>query len=304
MTASSVRRVEVGDGYGFEVWTRRGAGAGPRVVVLGGVHGDETEGALAAGRLAVEDMELTRGVLEVIPICHEAAFSADSRTSPLDGENLARVFPGDPEGTATHRLAHLVFTEVLSGCNLLIDMHTSGQSYQMPVLAGYRGETRNSRSLARQAAEAFGGDFLWRHPQRSEGRTVSVVDQAIYVESPGGGPTDPAQVESYVAGVTRVLALLGMVTDAPPLDKAPIRVTGGGNLDRDMISVGHNGIFLHGVAHGDFVTEGQTLGTVVDAKGATLEELVAPRTGHVMALKSRSSVTAGDLVVCLAELDD
>ena len=75
------RRVSAGTAGGFDVWTAEAAAPGPRVVILGGVHGDETQGVLAAGRLASDDTRLTRGSVDVVPICHEAAFKADSRTS-------------------------------------------------------------------------------------------------------------------------------------------------------------------------------------------------------------------------------
>ena len=303
MTTPSLRRVDTGSGQGFDVWTRR-TDSGPRVVVLGGVHGDETEGAVAAGLLTTLSVVLVHGTLEIVPVCHEAAFAADSRTSPTDGGNLARVFPGDPGGTDTPRLAHHLFTEVLEGCDLLIDLHTSGRSYDMPFLVGFRGESAGSESLSRQAAEAFGGDFLWRHPGRSEGRTVSVVDDAIYAESPGGGPMNIDMANRYVAGVLRVLASMGMVDDAPPPSGGePIRVTGGGNLDRDMIAVTNAGLFLRSVGPGESVHEGQQLGTVIDRSGTQLEDIVAPQAGYVMALKARSPVVAGDLVINLAKAD-
>ncbi len=303
MTQAVLRRVDVGDARGFDVWTRR-SGSGPRVVVLGGVHGDETEGVVAAGLLASGSVALVAGTLDIVPVCHEAAFAVDSRVSPADGGNLARVFPGDPNGTETPRLAHHLFVEVLAGCDLLIDLHTSGRSYDMPVLVGFRGETADAASLSRQAAEAFGGDFLWRHPGRSEGRTVSVVDEAIYAESPGSGPTRISMANRYVAGVLRVLESMGMVDDAPPpVDRGPIRVTGGGNLDRDMIAVTCGGLFLRDVAPGDAVQEGQRLGTVIDRSGKQLEEVVAPQVGYVMAMKARSPVVVGDLVINLAAPD-
>ncbi len=304
MTQTTQRRVDVGGGIGFDVWTRS-VDDPPRVVILGGVHGDESEGVVAAGRLASEPMELKRGTLEVVPICHEAAFAVDSRTNPVDGGNLARVFPGDPKGTDTPRLAHHLFTEVLEGCDLLVDLHTSGRSYDMPVLAGYRGRTRAEPTLARLAAEAFGGDFIWRHPGRSEGRTVSVVDQAIYVECPGGGATDMDLVDHYTAGVHRVLAMMGMIANAPQSsDGVPIRVTGGGNLDSDMANVTTPGLFIRDVEPGEFVSEGQLLGAVVDSHGSTIERIRSASAGHVMAMKARSSVTAGELVVCIAAVDD
>jgi predicted deacylase len=273
------------------------------VVVLGGVHGDETEGALAAGRLAAQPPLISRGVLEIVPVCHEAAFAADSRISPIDGENLARVFPGDVVGTPTSRLAHHIFTEVLEGVDLLIDLHTSGRHYDMPFLAGFKGESSGAGSVGERAAVAFGADFVWRHPGRSVGRTTSVVDQAIYCEAPGSGRTDRRTVDAYVTGVERVLDELGMIVGPPRRSTAQVRVTGGGDLDRDMISVGRQGVFLSDVGRGERIESGQPLGSVVDDAGRTLENLFAPSAGYVMALKSRSSVRPGDLVICLAAAD-
>ena len=298
------RRVLAGAAGGFDVWTAEATVPGPHVVVLGGIHGDETQGVLAAGRLAADSTRLTRGSVSIVPISHEAAYKVDSRTSALDGGNLARVFPGDPSGGPTEQIAHHIFTEVLDGADLLIDLHTSGQGYDMPFLAGYQADMASADSLAKQAASTFGAEFLWRHPTRSEGRTVSVVDQAIYVECPGGGSMSPSSVDAYVAGVQRVLAMMDMVATEPPAPAiTAIRVTGGGDLDHDMMSVQHAGLFLTDVVGGEKVHAGQLLGTVVTTSGRVLEEVVAANDAWVMAIKRRPPVAVGDLVVCLAITD-
>ena len=299
------RRVSAGSASGFDVWTTQAAESGPHVVVLGGVHGDETQGPLAAGRLAAGPTRLIRGSIDIVPVCHEAAFAADSRTNPTDNGNLARVFPGDIDGGPTAQLAHHLYTEVLAGADLLIDLHTSGQSHDMPLLAGYQADTAATGSLAQQAASVFGADFVWRHPGRSEGRTVSVVDQAIYVECSGGGSMSPASVEAYVAGVQRVLAMMDMVAIAPPDPaRAAIHVTGDGDLDRDMISVRHAGMFVTDLVSGAKVEAGQLLGMVVTTGGQVLEEIQAPYEAWVMAVKRRPPVIRDDLVVCLATSDE
>ena len=124
MSGWTRRRCRVDDATGFDRWRLEATVPGPRVVVLGGVHGDETEGVLAASRLTREVDALARGILDVVPVCHEVAFAADSRTSPLDGGNLARVFPGDAAGSPTERLAHHLTRDVLQGADLLVDLHT------------------------------------------------------------------------------------------------------------------------------------------------------------------------------------
>lgn len=298
------RRVSAGSAGGFDVWTTQAAESGPHVVVLGGVHGDETQGPLAAGRLAAGPIRLIRGSVDIVPVCHEAAFGADSRTNPTDNGNLARVFPGDIDGGPTAALAHHLYTEVLAGADLLIDLHTSGQSHDMPLLAGYQADAAGTGSLAQQAASVFGADFVWRHPGRSEGRTVSVVDQAIYVECPGAGPMTLASVDTYATGVLHVLAMMGMLADPPPPSTlTPVRVTGGGNLDQDMVSVDQAGLFVTDLAGGSKVDAGQLMGAVMTTDGQVLEELYAPFDAWVMALKRRPPVSPGDLVICLATAD-
>jgi predicted deacylase len=304
VNAPTVRRVAAGDG-GFDVYRFDSGVPGRRVAVLGGVHGDETEGILAAGRLAAGGLAVVAGTVDIVPICHEAAFSVDERTSPLDGGNLARVFPGDPAAAPTAMLAHHLFTEVLDGVDFLIDLHTSGRTYDMPFLAGYHGPSPGGATLSARAAAAFGASFVWRHPDFAPGRTLSVVREAIYVESPGSAATDPATVDAYVDGVLRVLALLGAVADSPALSGVESTyVTGGGDLDRDMVAVSADGFFLADVSAGARVAAGQRLGRVIDHFGTTVEEHTAAAAGWVMALKRRSHVKSGDLVVNVAAADD
>ncbi|MBM3522162.1 MAG: hypothetical protein FJX57_04330, partial [Alphaproteobacteria bacterium] len=172
-------RVALPEGQGFDRCTLDSGRPGLRVVVFGGTHGDETEGVLAANRLVARDLALRAGVLEVVPIVHEAAYVSDTRVSPLDGGNLARLFPGDPAGSPTARLAHALQSRVIAGADLLIDLHTAGQIYDIPFLAGYIDDGRDRKGLGARAASVFGADFIWRHEARPAGRTISDVDAAI-----------------------------------------------------------------------------------------------------------------------------
>ena len=58
------------------------------------------------------------------PIVNVTAFRGRSPfVTPEDGKNLNRCFPGAPDGTHSEQLAHHVFTELISGSDLLIDLH-------------------------------------------------------------------------------------------------------------------------------------------------------------------------------------
>ena len=75
-------------------------GDGPTALLTGGNHGDEYEGPLALFELArTLDPAEVRGTVIIVPALNYPAFRAGTRTSPIDGGNLNRSFPGRPDGT-------------------------------------------------------------------------------------------------------------------------------------------------------------------------------------------------------------
>src|SRR5690242_20978236 len=80
-------------------------GSGPTVILEGGNHGDEYEGPIVLGEL-IRDLDpgAVSGRLIVIPAINLPAVVAARRTSPLDGLNFNRTFPGDPLGSPTQQI--------------------------------------------------------------------------------------------------------------------------------------------------------------------------------------------------------
>ncbi|MGH2603516.1 MAG: succinylglutamate desuccinylase/aspartoacylase family protein, partial [Dehalococcoidia bacterium] len=135
----------------------RGKTDGPTIVVLGGVHGDEYEG-MAAVRAVFRDLNLSelRGTFAGVPLCNPPAFGAGTRESPVDGLNLARIFPGHPDGAVSERIAHVLTESVVSKADFLIDLHSSGSRMSMPLLAGYAKGDGDAARQSREAALRFG----------------------------------------------------------------------------------------------------------------------------------------------------
>src|SRR5699024_8030968 len=146
---------------------------------------------------------------------HPAAWAADSRESPSDGLNLARVFPGDPDGRPTERVAAVLTERLITGSDLVIDLHSAGKGFDMPLLAGYHAGAGPVCERSGAAARVFGAPFLWQHPERSRGRSLSVASDlgipSFYVEGRGGGQVRRADLTCYVEGVLRVMQHLGMI---------------------------------------------------------------------------------------------
>ncbi|HEV2121977.1 MAG TPA: succinylglutamate desuccinylase/aspartoacylase family protein [Chloroflexota bacterium] len=282
----------------------RGQQDGPVVAVLGGVHGDEYEGTVAAGMIWQQlDVEALCGTVIVVPTANPPACTAGSRTSPTDGLNLARTFPGSPTGTISQRIAHGLSEAIIGRVDFLIDLHSAGQHYAMPLLCGsYAGDNAlGRRCLA--AAAAFGAPILWEHPTVAPGRTLSVALEAgipcLYVECSGGGRIRSDEVEAYVEGVRRVLAHLGAFPQPAPPASPQLRLRDTGNTD-EALQVTCAGFLVSRVPLLARVECGQALGEVFDARGAVLETLRAPHDGIVVLARRTARVHPGDGAYLLA----
>ncbi|MEE6282877.1 succinylglutamate desuccinylase/aspartoacylase family protein [Georgenia sp. MJ170] len=285
-----------------------GHAPGPVVAVLGGVHGDELEGVLAA-RVIIDRLRALapgrlRGTVRVAAPAHPAAWEAGTRTSPIDGLNLARVFPGSADGSPTEQVAAHLTERVIAGADLLIDLHSAGLGFDMPLMVGYHTGPDPVCVRSAEAAEVFGAPFRWEHPHSVPGRSLSAAAAlgvpSIYVEGRGGGQVRRRELDCYVDGVLRVLHLLGVVDDGPAPALEPEVVRGDGNTDGGVEAT-VAGFFVTSAGVGEQVTAGQVLGEVVDERGQVLATVTSPRGGIVMLTRRHAAVTAGDTLAIVAE---
>jgi predicted deacylase len=290
------------------VLTVRGSRPGPTVALLSGVHGDEWEGVVAAGRicrlLRAHDLH---GRLLVVSICNEPAFEAMSRVTPEDGRDLARCFPGDPSGSPTERLAALLADRVIRQADLLIDLHSAGLHYTMPTLVGYTGGDGAAGRRSAEAARWFGAPVIWRHPPPvPPGRTISLAFDfgipSLYAETTGAGGLREADLACYTSGVQNVLRAMSMLAGERSPAPSTLHLTGSGDLDAATVRAHHGGMLVHGVELLQHLEAGDSIGTIVDPAGETVETLRAGRRGVVVMLRHTPRVVAGDRVCHLADL--
>lgn len=114
-----VRTLRAGTADETDVYIIRAAQPGPTVMIVGGVHGDETSGRLAA--LEVKDWEIDAGTLIVLPEAHKQAIARQRRTS-ASGVDLNRQFP--LSGSPVNALAKEIWSVVLEfRPDALLDLH-------------------------------------------------------------------------------------------------------------------------------------------------------------------------------------
>ncbi|MBW3636614.1 MAG: succinylglutamate desuccinylase/aspartoacylase family protein, partial [Armatimonadetes bacterium] len=107
--------------YQTPFYVKTGAQSGPTIVVIGGLHGDEPAGYLAAREL--QKWKITRGTLVVVPDAHIEAIRRGVRAYP---RNMNRLFPGNPNGDAMERLASQIWDLIKkSKPDLVLTLHES-----------------------------------------------------------------------------------------------------------------------------------------------------------------------------------
>lgn len=225
---------------------------GPRLLVIGGVHGDETCGTVGIERVLAEfdagTLQLQRGELTLVPVANPLA----RRRLQREGErNLNRLFrptdePVDYEARITNRLA-----PVIARHEVLLDLHSFQSEGEAFAMIGPRDNTGTLEPFARsyeegQLALHIGTPIVvegWLDiyaaglAQRAGG---APADEAAldfgrgtneYIRSCGGyGVTlecgqhqDPEAPEVAWRAIRRTLALLGMAPLPAALPAASVQ---------------------------------------------------------------------------------
>jgi len=281
--------------YEVPVWALTGQARRPRVVVTAGIHGDEFEGVRAVGRLLHElAPDTLRGALVLVPVAHPPAHAARTRTSPLDGADLNRTFPGDPDGTPTERLAAALLDGVVADADLLIDLHSGGTRYEFAPMVGFRTEPDTVAVASHAAAAAFGLPWLW---QMGGDRGVFSYEASrrgmpcLGMEAGGRGGCRAEDVETMRAGVFNVLRHLGMLPgDALPPPSLPVYAG-------EWILSPATGLWDARVTLGETVAAGQLLAVILSPEGDTLAALHAPEAGFVGSIRTFCALDAGDWAI-------
>ena len=273
---------------------------GPRVAVTSGIHGAEYVSIAAHRRVAMElDPATVRGSLVSVLVANPAAFAARSiYVDPLDGKNLNRVFPGDPAGTASQRLAHWIHDAVMTGSDAFIDMHCGDMNEALVPFNGIE-ETGDAGidDRARAMAAAYGLAYLVVGPLPGSTTTAATAlgMPALLAEVGGQGLWPATDVERHAAGLRRTLAMLGLRDGSGDPPAGAQR-----RLGSDVwLRSGTTGFWHPAVAVGDTVRPGDRVGEVQDAFGAPLEVVTASAGGVVLFLVTSLAMNVGDPLLAL-----
>jgi ectoine utilization protein EutE len=288
-------------------------GAGPTVLVMGGNHGDEYQGQIAAMKLARElTPEQVTGRLILIPSLNFPAALAATRLSPIDGMNLNRAFPGEAEGPVTGQIAHFLTNVLFPLSDVVIDIHSGGRSMEfVPCAHMHLVADREQRARMFAAMMAWGTDFAFLYadiagtgllPVEAENQGKLVVTTEL-----GGGESIPASVHRIAqSGLRNVLIHVGLLKGVEQtrasLGKAPTILTQALNRE-DYLLAPESGVFEICVDLGAPVKRGDTVGFIhhLERPDRAPETIVAQSDGYLITMRAPCLTRQGDCVAVIAK---
>lgn len=123
--AQTTKTITVASGtkYATPLYVIDSGNPGPVVMIVGGVHGNETAGYKAAAQ--VKNFDIKKGKLLVLPEANKRA--VENHVRDMGGDNLNRDFPKSKSDSADTTLSKAIFKIVKDyDVDWLMDMHEGG----------------------------------------------------------------------------------------------------------------------------------------------------------------------------------
>ncbi|MDX1802961.1 MAG: N(2)-acetyl-L-2,4-diaminobutanoate deacetylase DoeB [Alcanivorax sp.] len=281
-------------------------GDGPTALLTGGNHGDEYEGITALLKLANRlRPEAINGRVIMVPMMNHPAVLNGTRTSPRDGGNLNRAFPGNPAGTLTEKIADYFSRYLVPLSDVVLDMHSGGRTLDLlPFAATHRMADSRFEASCLAAASAFGAPYtLFMAELEGDVLFDSVVERQgkvfISTELRGGGTSTPETVALAERGVENVLRFAGIVAGDPvPVASQALEIP-----DSSYYRVSeHHGLLEFAVSLGQAVHRGDLLARVhsLERTGVAAVDYRAPCDGVLLGRRHPARVNIGDTFAVLA----
>ncbi len=274
-----------------------GSADGPVVYLHAGSHGQETVYAIEMmrrlSRFALDPAKL-RGAVVMVPAANLLAHQAATRISPLYGVreggpfggDMHKLWPGDPLGSVTQRLADAIWREIVSQADYVLDYHTNSIP-GLPFALMYRptatdGPPGDAWQRSLQMAQAFGMTVvLGAHtPNSLSGASVQVGKPAMAIEMPCPRVLDRPMVAAALRGTRNVLVHLGLIEGAVVAQEDTSPLPGEHHI-LPSIRANRGGIIHYEVEPGVLLKAGTAIASIYDVFGVRVEVVRMAQDGYV-----------------------
>ncbi len=273
-----------------------GVNPGLTISIIGGLHPTEYCGMEAATRLfqTISPNDVS-GILLIVPVVNMPGFQVGAdHVNPLDGMNLNRIFPGDPMGSISQRMIHVLFEEIMRLADVHVDLHSGEAIEAIPQYAIIPKTGSIIDNQSQTLARIYAPQYNQVHNQTGTS-THEAANRlnipAITAEAGGLGNYEEKDISFHLTGLTNVLKYLDFLPGNPTtLSSSPEIYTGS-----ISIRTSRGGVFYPQVREGDHVQKDQTLAYIKNIQGCILEEIKSPNTGLVGMFRPKRVKNTGDL---------
>ncbi|MEC9262160.1 MAG: succinylglutamate desuccinylase/aspartoacylase family protein [Pseudomonadota bacterium] len=278
------------------VFVKRGKRPGPTLFVSAAIHGDELNGIEIVSRLIKSrSIEKLKGTLIAVPMVNVYGVLNQSRYLP-DRRDLNRSFPGSKKGSLAGRIAHLFFKEVVSKCDVGIDLHTG--AIHRSNLPQIRADLDDEEVLA--MAKAFGVPVLLNADIRDGSLRATASEAGIKILLYEAGQAlryDEFSIRAGVKGIINTMRHLGMLNKSRgkgvPITPFIARASG-------WVRAPESGFVNHIAQLGDHVEKGDKLATVADSFGQIQGHILSPAEGVVIGKQNIPLTQEGEAIYHIA----
>jgi predicted deacylase len=290
-------------------------GDGPTALVVGGVHGDEPEGQVAALNLAREVRpEDVPGRLLVVPCASPDASAAFTRLWP-SGANLNRSFPGSPTGPPDAQLADFFSRVLIPRADVVVDMHSGGRSGLCPPWS-----EMHWVDDAGQRAAMVDGMLAWNTDYHvvyidiaGTGLLVGEAERqgkvVVSTELGGGGHVTASTHRVARSGLENALRRFGVLAGVPvtraELGLPPPTIVRATEVENYLLAP-ESGVWETLVDLGETVEAGQPVGRIhfLERPDRAPEVVTALTPGVVVVVRAIAPTAQGDNVVVVGRVVD
>jgi len=294
-----VARLPTGTTLSLPVTVIHGKETGPCLWLSAAIHGDELNGVEIIRRL-VNPLKPTqlRGTLMAVPVVNIFGLLEQSRYLP-DRRDLNRSFPGSLRGSLAARLAALFMRDIVSHCDLGIDLHTAAiHRINWPQI---RADLDDPTTYA--LAKAFGAPILIHSGVRDGSLRQAAAHQGIPTLLYEAGEAlrfDQMAIQRGIEGIQQVMTTLKMMHLQVP-NSVPLPLV---TRKTQWIRASRSGLWHREVHLGQRLMQRQRLGFIADAFGDHRVDIRSSMAGMVIGHSQNPLVHQGDALVHVAQLSD
>lgn len=281
-------------------------GAGPRVAVTAGIHGDELEGLYVCHRLAAWLEELSRtnptallGQIELYPGLNPLGLDTLQRAIPVYDSDLNFSFPGHPDGLLPQRIAAAVVHH-LQGAALVLDAHAS--NIYLREIPQVRLDERFASQLV-PLAQRLNVPVVWvQGSEVIKENTLAYSLNAdgvpcLMVEMGVGMGLSTSYTEQLMVGILKLWQELGVFAPTLELAEPTNQPVIAYDAMIHRLNADTSGLFVSKVRQGSRVKADTLLGSIVSPfEGRTLAEVRSPVAGILFTLREYPLVYEGSLL--------